>query len=226
MISSARMTPFVTRMIRHLSSRLRSRGFPGSAAYWETRYTSGGHSGVGSYGHFAAFKAELLNDFVARHDIRSIIEFGCGDGAQLDLAKYPRYRGYDVSPTAIAMCRRRFATDSSKSFAEMSEYRDERAELTLSLDVIYHLVEDHVFEAYMSTLFHASRRHVVIYSSNDEGSGRDGTHVRHRKFTDWIASRLPEWTLVRHVPNRYPYRGDYLTGSFADFYIFGRQPSA
>jgi hypothetical protein len=199
--------------------------FPGSASYWKRRYRRGGHSGAGSYGKFATFKAEVLNRFVASHGIESVIEFGCGDGNQLRLASYPRYRGFDVSRRALASCRRIFRDDASKSFRAMRRYRGERAALTLSLDVLYHLVEDAVFERYMRTLFGAAQRYVIIYSSNhDDNRGFEGTHVRHRRFTDWVATNLPDWQLKRHVPNRYPYRGNPRTGSFADFYIYERSP--
>lgn len=95
--------------------------FPGSAEYWEKRYSAGGNSGVGSYSHFAEFKAEVLNPFVATHDVKSVIEFGCGDGNQLTLAKYPSYLGLDVSASAIARCRETFKADLSKSFLTMSD---------------------------------------------------------------------------------------------------------
>lgn len=107
--------------------------FPGSGAYWEERYAEGGNSGVGSYGFLAEFKAEILNAFVAAHGVRTVIEFGCGDGNQLRLARYPVYVGYDVSRTAITHCRKMFKSDDQKSFRLMGEYNGERADLTLSL---------------------------------------------------------------------------------------------
>src|SRR5579859_8234848 len=60
--------------------------FRGSSTYWEERYRAGGNSGAGSYGRLAEFKAEVLNGFVHSRGIRSVVEFGCGDGAQLALA--------------------------------------------------------------------------------------------------------------------------------------------
>jgi len=206
---------------RCLPEWIRQRGFRGSAAYWEGRYLAGNHSGVGSYGQFAEFKAEVLNAFVEAHDVQSVIEFGCGDGNQLALAEYPEYLGIDVSATALAHCRERFADDSSKTFRLTSEYRGEQRDLSLSLDVIYHLVEDDVFQRYMQTLFDAAQRYVVIYSSNSDDNDRfDGLHVRHRMFTRWIELYAPDSTLVEHIPNRYPFRGNHRTGSFADFYIY------
>jgi len=195
--------------------------FPGSAVYWEKRYSDGEDSGVGSYGFFAAFKADVLNAFVATHHVQTVIEFGCGDGNQLSLAKYPTYLGFDVSSTAILKCKELFRSDERKSFRLMSEYNGEKADLTLSLDVIYHLVEDNVFEHYMRILFEASNRYVIIYSSNtDDKFGYEGAHVRHRKFTRWVEENLYNWKLVEHLPNRYPYRGDYRKGTPAEFFIY------
>jgi hypothetical protein len=101
----------------HRLSLLRQQvAFRGSATYWEQNYARGGTSGPGSYGHLALGKAAFLNTFVREHDVRSVIEFGCGDGAQLSLADYPSYVGLEVSRSAIARCRHPFAGDAAKSF--------------------------------------------------------------------------------------------------------------
>jgi hypothetical protein len=198
--------------------------FDDSRTYWERRYATGGDSGAGSYGKLSEYKADFINSFVADHDVRSVIEFGCGDGHQLELGRYPEYAGYDVSPSAITRCQAIFAGDPSKSFGLMSAYDGSRADLTLSLDVIYHLVEDEVFDEYMRTLFGAALRHVIIYSSNTtDNAGHEGTHIRQRRFTDWVASDALGWKLIAHVPNKYPFKGDVREGSFADFFVYGRQ---
>jgi len=218
--------PILGGLVVRLYRSVRSRHAPpppfsGSATYWEQRYLNGGNSGVGSYGKFARFKADVINQFVAQHGVKSVIEFGCGDGNQLELAKYPGYRGFDVSETAISLCRKRFAADHTKQFRLMSEYTGETADLALSLDVIFHLVEDDVFQAHIATLFNAADRYVIIYSSNaDDNHGYEGTHVRHRKFTDWIATNVGLWKMMEQVTNQYPYRGDYREGSFADLYVY------
>ena len=223
-------TPILGPVTRHLARSRpvavlrRQLGFRGSSAYWEERYRNGGTSGAGSYGKLAAFKAEVLNDFVARAGIHSVVEFGCGDGAQLALARYRRYVGLDVSATSVALCRARFAGDPSKAFYLASELplHYGNFDLALSLDVIYHLVEDPVFDAYMRQLFRRSDRHVVIYAS-DTAHATDAPHVRHRNFTGWIREHAREWTLADRIENRYPYdpaRPDET--SFADFYFYRR----
>jgi cyclopropane fatty-acyl-phospholipid synthase-like methyltransferase len=151
-----------------------------SAAYWEERYARGGNSGVGSYGRYARFKAEVINAFLATHSVDSVIEFGCGDGNQLELMHYPHYMGFDISDTTIASCKKLFGFDAKKEFRLMREYAGQIADLAVSLDVIYHLVEDEVFEGYMKTLFSASSRYIIIYSSDmDNNRGHEGTHIRH-----------------------------------------------
>lgn len=54
--------------------------FQGSEEYWIRRYNKGRKSGAGSYGHLAAFKAGILNRFVRENEVKSVIEYGCGDG--------------------------------------------------------------------------------------------------------------------------------------------------
>jgi hypothetical protein len=95
--------------------------------------------------------------------------------------------------------------------------------LALSLDVIFHLVEDPLFDEYMKRLFHAAERFVTVYASNTgETPPDEADHVRHRKFTDWIDAQAPDWRLMGHIPNRHPYEGNYKTGSFSEFYLYER----
>jgi Methyltransferase domain len=212
------------RLINKIKRVLGLSSFRSTHDYWESRYKSGGSSGAGSGGKFAVFKAEILNRFVAEHGIQSVIEFGSGDGQQLGLAKYPKYLGIDLSQTAIAMCREIYRNDPTKAFLHTSEYKGHTADLALSLDVIYHLVEDEVFEAYMRQLAQSANQYIIIYSSDTEDNkGYEGTHVRLRSFTGWVARNMPSWKLIEHIPNKYPFRGDYTDGSWSDFYIYQKQ---
>ena len=202
-----------------LMSQLRP--FRGSEDYWKERYAMGGNSGDGSYNKLSQYKADVLNRFVEANQVQTVIEYGTGDGAQLVLANYPEYTGYDVSPLAIEICRERFSADPSKKFFLTSEQTNKTAELTLSLDVVYHLVEDQVFNAYMTRLFDSATRFVIIYSSNTETQEKiQPPHVRHRKFTDWVETNTLNWRLFEHIPNKYPYNGDDETTSFSDFFIY------
>ena len=208
-------------VIKKLRALRRRLGFR-SSSYWEQRYRQGETSGPGSFGRLAEFKAETLNDFVARLGVKSVIEFGCGDGAQLALADYPLYVGIDVAESSISACRQRFARDSTKSFYLPSQMPANlgRLDLVLSLDVIYHLVEDKVFDAYMRSLFAHAGRFVAIYSSNKVET-TDALHVRHRLFTRWIEVHEPQWRQTGYLPNKYAYDpAQPAETSFADFYFF------
>ncbi len=199
--------------------------FPGVSDYWERRYREGGTSGSGSYGRLALFKAEILNKLIKEYDVTSVIEFGCGDGNQLSLVDYPSYVGLDVSPTAIELCKHKFKEDSTKRFnlycdkAFESSTPPLRADMALSIDVLFHLVENDVFHEYMTNLFDAATRYVVIYSSNLETP--TNYHEKHRNFEPWVADNRHEWHLARTIENGYPYDpNDPDDTSRSDFYLF------
>ena len=223
--------PVMGALARRTLELYRKATFPGSQDYWRQRYTEGGNSGRGSSGQFADFKAETVNGLVRDLQVRSVIEFGCGDGAQLALGEYPVYIGLDVSPRAIQLCRHRFAGDQNKSFFlyDPECFVDRQglfqAELSLSLDVIYHLTEDRVFQAYMAHLFGSATRFVLIYSSDDERTS-PAAHIRWRRFSDWIGLEAREWELLRRIPNRFPFTGDDRTGSPSDFFLYFRPDRA
>jgi cyclopropane fatty-acyl-phospholipid synthase-like methyltransferase len=163
--------------VRRLSLLRQQAAFRGSAQYWERNYARGGTSGPGSYDTLAQGKAVFLNEFVRTREIGSVIEFGCGDGNQLSLAYYPSYVGLDVSRTAIRWCQQRFAADLAKSFFlyDGTCFTDRTgvftADVAISLDVIYHLTEDAVFKAYMTHLFAAAAKYVIIYATDEERRG-------------------------------------------------------
>ncbi|HEY5397135.1 MAG TPA: class I SAM-dependent methyltransferase [Trebonia sp.] len=203
-------------------SLLRQRlAYTDSARFWEQNYAQGQTSGSGSYGTLAEGKSRFLNDLVGQRGVRSVIEFGCGDGNQLSLASYPSYVGLDVSRSAIALCQRRFSGDTGKSFFlyDGACFIDRAgvftADLALSLDVIYHLTESSVFETYLAHLFAAGQRLVVVYSTNMEVSGT-APHVRHRHFTPWVEANCPGWVLTAVAP------GPSAERARADFFVYER----
>jgi hypothetical protein len=134
--------------------------------------------------------------------------------------------GVDVSPASVTLCRQRFANDPGKRFLLAGTDDPGTADLVLSLDVIFHLVEDDVFHEHMATLFARARRLVAIYASDRDAMTADA-HVRHRSVSFWIFRHAPEWDRVMHIPNPYPYdRACPEDTSFADFHIYARRPVA
>ena len=207
--------------VRQVSLFRQRMAFSDSAHFWEAHYSKGRDSGHGSYGALGEGKSLFLNNLVRERAIRSVIEFGCGDGNQLSLAEYPSYIGLDVSRTAIGLCQTRFCSDTTKSFFlyDGAYFTDRSgiftADLAISLDVVYHLTEDNVFTTYLRHLFDASRRLVVIYSTNTE-TGDTAPHVRHRHFTPWVEAHCPQWRLAGVT------RGPSIRRSGADFFVYER----
>lgn len=212
-------------LITKIKKVLKKESFKGSTQYWEKRYNSGGDSGRGSYDKFAEFKANVINDFVKKSAIKSVIEFGCGDGNQLKYYDFEKYLGLDVSDKVIKICKNTFADDSSKSFDIITNYNNQKADLSMSIDVIYHLVEDVIFNKHIDSLFESSEKFVIIYSSNsDDLNSNSQAHVRHRKFTDRIDDKHTDFELVNHIKNKYPFSQDNKEGgSHADFYFYKKK---
>jgi SAM-dependent methyltransferase len=195
-----------------------------SIEFWNLHYRAHGTSGPGSRGDAARFKASEMNRIVATNAIQTVVEFGCGDGYQLGLLSIPRYVGLDVSPRAVQLCIEQFRHDNTKSFLRYDPYswqdnlRVIHADMSLSMDVILHLVEDEIFHKYMMDLFGAADHLVAIYSSNVAAS--EAQFTQHRHFTDWVSTHQPGWRMTEHVPNP--------DGSGTDFYLYRRvdEPAA
>lgn len=188
-----------------------------SRDYWTQRYADGRDSGPGSRGEYARYKADFLNEFVAEHDVESVIEFGCGDGDQVELAEYPEYVGLEVSEAAVDACARRFADDETKSFLlyDPPHFHNSgalTADLVISLEVLFHLVEDEIFEKTMHDMFDAATEYVILFSSNHTESTPE-LHIRHRRFTEYVEKNFPEYELIETVENEYESR-------HSDFYVY------
>ena len=165
----------------------------------------------------------MLNAFVSEWNIRSVIEWGCGDGHQLSLADYPEYLGIDISEKAVGICKKTFDKDTRKKFLSTRDFGDQTAELTLSLDVLFHLVAEEAYQGHMSKLFSSAERFVKIYSSNHEARFRKSGQVKHRKFTNWVHENQEDFSLFHTVENQFPYDpNDIENTSFSDFYVFKR----
>jgi cyclopropane fatty-acyl-phospholipid synthase-like methyltransferase len=214
--------PVIGPSLGRLNRWLDAKSFENSSKYWEERYKTGGNSGPGSYGRLAQFKAEVVNDIVASRDISTIAEFGCGDGNQLRMAAYPHYTGFDVSDTILETCRKTFNDYPKYVFKNVRDFSAEKYDLAMSLDVIFHLVEDGIFHEYMTRLFDAAGKYVLIYASDFDDAGEFGVHVKNRDFKPWIAKNRSDFHLEQRIPNAFPFNGDHETTSFCDFFLYAR----
>lgn len=225
-----RRVPVVSQVLSWIYVFFQKHKFESSAQYWENRYISGGLSGEGSYGRLAAYKAEYLNAFVKDQGVESVIEFGCGDGNQLQLSNYPSYTGFDVSPAAIKLCKNRFSGDRNKNFFLYKPdcFVDHaglfRADLCISLDVLYHIVEDDIYADYLQHVFDAAKHYVILYTVDTDVPDKfQLPHVKRRNSSGYVLSNFPQWQLKARIPNKYPVTGLNKEESNADFLVFERR---
>lgn len=188
-----------------------------SKEYWENRYKIGQTSGNGSYGFLAEYKSEFINNYITENNITSLLEYGCGDGNQLSYIKCQKIIGADVSQTAIDKCKS-LIPNGEFICLDNTEFPDTKTDLLLSLDVIYHLIEDDVYEDYINNIVNHGSKHVIIYSANFDGNEGFARHVKPRNFTEH-KNLQEKYELINIVKNKYP-STDHTKGSFSDWYIF------
>lgn len=172
------------------------------AGYWERRYRDGRTSGAGSEGDEGAYKAAYVSDFIADHGVKTVVDWGCGDGqvlAQIKLPGQTQYIGIDISPVMVARLRSdetfpgpRYLFHTVESFSTGTRTQ---FELALSMDVLFHFPDDVDYFSYLLHLFGSASKYVMIYSTNYAG-GRTARHVFRREFTPDIAERFPDWELT------------------------------
>lgn len=216
--SALKKVPVLGKLLVSVNRKLKQKKFKSTEDYWKNRYGSGGNSGQGSYNEFAEYKGEVINAFVSEKNIQTLIEFGCGDGNQLSYFKVPAFIGYEVSMDAVEMCKAKFKNDSTKSFFLVSDNTPRTADLVLSLDVVYCLVEEASYNNYLKRLFDSSAKYVIIYSSNHNENQISVPHIRHRRFTDWVEANRPDFKLIKKEPNKF--EAEVSNSSNSEWYYF------
>jgi 2-polyprenyl-3-methyl-5-hydroxy-6-metoxy-1,4-benzoquinol methylase len=164
------------------------------ARYWDRRYATGGTSGAGSRGVEAHEKAAAVNHYIAALAAHTVLDLGCGDGVVAAHIMAPVYVGYDFSPTVVEQASRAWASPI-RTFT--CQRPTGTFDLVISLDVIFHLVHDHDYAAYMADLFSPDFGHraVLVYSTNHDERG--APHVLHRR---WLADVPAGWWPATWAP--------------------------
>jgi SAM-dependent methyltransferase len=170
-------------------------------SWWDGWYRAGNTSGPGSYGVLAKFKADVVNAFIERHEVKTVVEFGCGDGNQLGYMKYPQYIGLDVSETAIKMCRDKFNGDKTKQFMLYvpGDIDVPCADLVVCLDVLYHITDDEDYAKTISDILRCGHKNIIIYTVLSEMYGNNPGQIFSRGD---ILNYLTGYD-VEIVPQRY-----------------------
>jgi len=188
--------------------------------WWDDRYKNGRSSGRGSQGILAQYKADVINDFINKHHIHSVVEFGCGDGVNLKLMKYKNYLGLDVSKTSIKICSSMFQEDSSKSFMLYDpnyfvNKTMKQFDLVVSLDVLYHVLDENEYLKLLNDIFSFSSKYVILYTSlNDKAVKSFDTY--HRNVLKYLEKYTKDYD-IQIIKQK------YTKLSFADFIFLTRK---
>lgn len=161
--------------------------------YWDSRYSKGDTSGIGSRGEHAKWKAHYVNDVIKAFPISTVVELGHGDGYMLDLYEgYKSYDGYDISKVARENVRERFKSNQRVTIHNSIGSLSKR-DLAISIDVLYHITDREDWKSYLLSLFTLGS-YVLIYSQDNDDKGAD--HVYNRVFTDWVEDNIESHSLI------------------------------
>lgn len=193
--ASLKANLFLRSIFRELAFGYTKR-FNHSNQYWKNVYKWGGNSGRASRGDVAAAKADFVNAVCSKYGIDTVVEYGCGDGVTASLITAKRYIGFDISPHAIAYAQDRCRDSASHMFLnydglskdEVFEIvnRNKASEniLSISMDVIFHLIEDETFFRYMDYLCTSPSKLVAVFCSDEDSAPRQPpTHYRDRAYS-------------------------------------------
>lgn len=166
--------------------------------YWEMRYGAGGSSGAGSYGVHADWKAGVINRLTESKGLSSVIELGCGDGAQLEKYSFQRYVGVDISESAIALCEKRFAHDDTKEFLVVSpgdHLGFEQADLVICVEVLMHVIDENDFLWTLNQVFSLSRDFVVLINPLGAIHVKGSPHEKSRNLLLYLLPFISDFSL-------------------------------
>lgn len=128
-------------------------------------------SGEGSLPFHNIGYIAFLQDFIAKHDIRSVVDMGCGDWQFSQFINWgeARYHGYDVVKSVVEANRENFAEDGVEFTlysGEPSELPD--ADLLIAKDVLQHLSNERVKDV----ISHFARFKYVLVTNSFDPAGQ------------------------------------------------------
>lgn len=153
-----------------------------SKAHWEKRYRDGGDSGYGSYGEQANLKIKLIKENVS--DIKSIIDFGCGDFSfgkrVIELFPKASYVGIDQSSYKI--------NELSAKYPEYKFINDfnlkSDAGLLLCIDVLFHVLDDEDCKKIIDDLKKHWTKYLVLSAFDRDGEPEPNGQAVMRRFPE------------------------------------------
>lgn len=128
--------------------------------YWESRYQSGGTSGIGSIGKGKAWKWGIIDHYAP--NIQSVVDVGCGDLSFWSGRKCEDYTGIDVSSTILERNKSshpewRFILSSSDKFLNGL-----KRECVFCFDLLFHIIDEDVFVNTLHNICRYSSHYIFV----------------------------------------------------------------
>jgi 2-polyprenyl-3-methyl-5-hydroxy-6-metoxy-1,4-benzoquinol methylase len=193
----------IKRKLAFLLSRVTKKSELDYLKYWEHRYSVHGDSGKGSYAEHATYKSRVVNDEISANGVRSVLDFGCGDGNLLKYLNVENYLGLDVSKTTIYNCSEIFKSDKTKRFMVISPGKPleiEKFDLVMSLEVLMHITNEEDFLWTLQEIFLHSRNLVIIQTPLFPLiEYRPGSHENYRELFPYLLPYIGNFSLEKVV---------------------------
>jgi hypothetical protein len=180
-------------------------------------------SGPGSENVFADRYVAFVQDYAAKHTLRTVVDGGCGDfqvGSRL-ASSFDRYTALDVSPFIIDINKRRYAQDSALQHvnfgvADMTSAAFPPADLILIRQVLQHLTNAQI-EQVLRNLEAGTWRRVLITEDVCDPANRPTPNID--LLTHSVRTRTPlgSGVFIDKAPfNRAATRLTFFEGAEAD----------
>ena len=130
--------------------------------YWDNWYKKGGTSGQGSEGELQIYKINYINNILNKFDCKNVFDFGCGDGTLAKGIK-SKYNGIDISNEAIEKCKK-VCPQHQFNQGHFEEQNIKGYDCVMCIDVLYHIMEDGVFEKTLENIFNSEAKIIILYT--------------------------------------------------------------
>lgn len=147
-----------------------------NAEFWNERYRLFPQlgSGPGSRGYAARYKNRLVKKTLIEHEVRDIVDIGCGDLCWLDqnILEGRSYVGLDISTVAIERAKAAYPFLQFATYDVTSRPLDVEGDLVVSFDVLLHQIEIRTFRAALgNTLAAIGKIGLVSYTTPPTTAG-------------------------------------------------------
>ena len=139
------------------------RGFD-VAGYWNKRYKSGRHSGDGSRGEHANYKAEIIIQLIQSQNLKRVYDLGCGDMFIMKAVRQRlpdiEYTGVDISQEIVKRNREQYTWGTFET-VEPGAPIVGAYDLVICYDVLFHLPKP-IFDTTLKILRDAEAPWVIL----------------------------------------------------------------